>query len=151
MDPGSGPAVGLVPNPVGEPPDVGVSGERLQGVVAPLEVTVRERGVHVTVAGPAQVHGSSRVAPLELAPGQLAALHPPGPGAGQEVVAGEGPPSDGPAAQLAALARSVSWCRFVRDHPEMIPPVRGRGPFDRRRARTTRSGGAPGPSQGITW
>ena len=145
-DPCSAPTVGLVTHPLGEPPDVRVGRERLQTVVVAPEVTVGERGVHVAVAGPAQVHRYARVAPPERAPGHPPAPHPPGLGARQEVVTGEGLPPDGPAAQLARLVGAVVEVLIVRSHPEIIRLVRAGGvaSLTRGERETARSGGAPG-------
>jgi len=79
--------------------------ERLHGVVASFEVRVADGGVDVAVAGAAQGDRPIRLASLELLPALLPALHLPGAGAGQEVVAGETILPDAPAAQLAPAAR----------------------------------------------
>ncbi len=119
-NPRSGAAVGLVAYPPGEPADVRVGAERLQGVVASPEVPVGERGVHVAVAWRAQGDGPTGVAPLQLAPAPLPAPHLPGARARQEMVAGEAVLADAPAAQLAPALGVRVQALEARCHPEII-------------------------------
>jgi hypothetical protein len=94
--------------------------ERLHGAVASFELCVVDGEVDVAVARAAQGDHPVWVALLELLPVLPPALHLPGAGAGQEVVAGEVVFTDAPAAQLTAIPRLYEPSRRVA--PSASPP-----------------------------
>ena len=88
----------LVLNPLGESLHPRVTPQRLHGVVAPLKVRVRERGVYVTVAGATQGDRATGITPLEFLSTLLPALHLFGVRSRQEMVARQGAFLEVPAA-----------------------------------------------------
>ena len=113
-------SVRLVLYPLREPPHSGMIFKRLHGVVAPFEVRIADGDVDISVAGAAQSDRPTWVAPLELLAALPTALHLPGAGAGQEVVAGETVFPDAPAAHLTPALGAKCKLIFACHHSEII-------------------------------
>jgi hypothetical protein len=97
--------------------------QRLHGVIASFEVCVADGDVDIAVAGAAQDDRPARVASLELLPALPSALHLPGTGARQEVVAGEAVLPEAPATQVAPAASAQFEVLVAWHHPEIIRAV----------------------------
>jgi hypothetical protein len=115
--------VWLVPYPLREPPHSGMVPRRLHRVVASFEVRIADGDVDVAVAWAAQGNRPIRVAQLELLAALPPALHLPGAGAGQEVVAGETVFADAPAAQLTPAIALSSKFSSLATIPKIIRTV----------------------------
>jgi hypothetical protein len=99
--------VRFVLHPFRKPPHSGMVSKRLDGIIASCKVCVADRDVYVSVTGAAQGDRPAWVAVLELLSTFPSALHLPGAGARQEMVAGETIFSEEPAAQLAPACSTM--------------------------------------------
>ena len=93
--------MGLVLDPVGELSHPGMVPQRFHRVVATFEVRVADREVYGAVARSAQGDRPGGITPFEFLPTLPPALHPPGAGARQEMVAGKTVLPDASATELA--------------------------------------------------